>query len=129
MVMYMNRFKELSKEFGFKQKDYADKANISIDVINNISNNRSTIDDVKLIKLCELFQVTTDYFLCLSNEGIYVNILGNKYLLSKEKFLLYKSVNKIIYVNGVRTLDVDSIDDIKLVYSSVPFVKLRNEII
>lgn len=125
----MNRFKELSKEFGYKQKDYLDIANISIDVINNISNNRSSIDDVKLIKLCELFQVTTDYFLCLSNEGIYVEVLGKRYLLSKEKFLLYKSVNKIIYVEGVRTLDIKSIDEIELVYGSVPFVKLKNEII
>ena len=125
----MNRFKELSKEFGYKQKDYLDIANISIDVINNISNNRSSIDDIKLIKLCELFQVTTDYFLCLSNEGLYVNVLGKRYLLSKEKFLLYKSVNKIIYVEGVRTLDIKSIDEIALVNGSVPFVKLKNEII
>lgn len=125
----MNRFKELSKEFGYKQKDYLDIANISIDVINNISNNRSSIDDIKLIKLCELFQVTTDYFLCLSNEGLYVNVLGKRYLLSKEKFLLYKSVNKIIYVEGVRTLDIKSIDEIELVNGSVPFVKLKNEII
>lgn len=125
----MNRFKELSKEFGYKQKDYLDIANISIDVINNISNNRSSIDDIKLIKLCELFQVTTDYFLCLSNEGLYVNVLGKRYLLSKEKFLLYKSVNKIIYVEGVRTLDIKYIDEIELVNGSVPFVKLKNEII
>ena len=125
----MNRFKELSKEFGYKQKDYLDIANISIDVINNISNNRSSIDDIKLIKLCELFQVTTDYFLCLSNEGLYVNVLGKRYLLSKEKFLLYKSVNKIIYLEGVRTLDIKSIDEIELVNGSVPFVKLKNEII
>lgn len=125
----MNRFKELSKEFGYKQKDYLDIANMSIDIINNISNNRSSIDDVKLIKLCELFQVTTDYFLCLSNEGLYVNVLGKRYLLSKEKFLLYKSVNKIIYVEGVRTLDIKSIDEIELVNGSVPFVKLKNEII
>ena len=125
----MNRFKELSKEFGYKQKDYLDIANISIDVINNISNNRSSIDDIKLIKLCELFQVTTDYFLCLSNEGLYVNVLGKRYLLSKEKFLLYKSVNKIIYVAGVRNLDIKSIDESELVNGSVPFVKLKNEII
>lgn len=125
----MNRFKELSKEFGYKQKDYLDVANMSIDVINNISNNRSSIDDVKLVKLCELFQVTTDYFLCLSNEGIYIDVLGKRCLLSKEKFLLYKSVNKIIYVDGIRTLDVKSIDEIELVNGSVPFVKLRNEIL
>ena len=125
----MNRFKELSKEFGYKQKDYLDIANISIDVINNISNNRSSIDDVKLVKLCELFHVTTDYFLCLSNEGLYVNVLGKRYLLSKEKFLLYISVNKIIYVEGIRTLNVKSVDEIELVNGSVPFVKLKNEII
>ena len=76
-----------------------------------------------------MFQVTTDYFLCLSNEGIYINVLRNTYLLSKEKFLLYKSVNKIIYVNGIRTLDVNSINDIELVNGSVPYIKLKNEIL
>ena len=37
--------------------------------------------------------------------------------------------NKIIYVNGIRTLDVNSIDDIELVNGSVPYIKLKNEIL
>lgn len=74
-----------------------------------------------------MFQVTIDYFLCITNDGIYVDVLGNKYCISKEKFLLYKSLKKIVYVNGKRTLDVKSLDEIQFVNSKVPNIELVNE--
>ena len=125
----MLRLKELLDEFNYSQYDMESKFGVSRNVIANIKNERCLIDHVKLVNLCKIFQVTLEYFLGESNDGLYINVLGNKYLLSKEKFLLYKSVNKIIYVEGVRTLDIKSIDEIELVYGSVPFVKLKNEII
>ncbi len=124
----MNRFKELSKEFGYKQKDFQNSINLSIDVINNISNNRSSIDDEKLIKLCDIFQVTCDYFLCLTNEGIYVDVLGKRYSISKDKFLLYKSMNKISYPNGIRSLLVSNLNEIEFVESNSQLIKLKNEL-
>lgn len=124
----MNRFKELSKEFGYKQKDFQNLINLSIDVINNISNNRSSIDDEKLIKLCDIFQVTCDYFLCLTNEGIYVDVLGKRYSISKDKFLLYKSMNKISYPNGIRSLLVSNLSEIEFVESNSQLIKLKNEL-
>lgn len=125
----MLRLKELLDEFNYSQYDMESKFGVSRNVIANIKNERCLIDHVKLVNLCKIFQVTLEYFLGESNDGLYINVLGNKYLLSKEKFLLYKSVNKIIYVNGIRTLDVNSIDDIELVNGSVPYIKLKNEIL
>ena len=125
----MFRFDELKKEFNYSQYVMESKFGVSRNVIANIKNERCLIDHVKLVNLCKIFQVTLEYFLGESNDGLYINVLGNKYLLSKEKFLLYKSVNKIIYVNGIRTLDVNSIDDIELVNGSVPYIKLKNEIL
>lgn len=125
----MLRLKELLDEFNYSQYDMESKFGVSRNVIANIKNERCLIDHVKLVNLCKIFQVTLEYFLGESNDGLYINVLGNKYLLSKEKFLLYKSVNKIIYVNGIRTLDVNSIDDIELVNGSIPYIKLKNEIL
>ena len=125
----MLRLKELLDEFNYSQYDMESKFGVSRNVIANIKNERCLIDHVKLVNLCKIFQVTLEYFLGESNDGLYINVLGNKYLLSKEKFLLYKSVNKIIYINGIRTLDVNSIDDIELVNGSVPYIKLKNEIL
>ena len=125
----MLRLKELLDEFNYSQYDMESKFGISRNVIANIKNERCLIDHVKLVNLCKIFQVTLEYFLGESNDGLYINVLGNKYLLSKEKFLLYKSVNKIIYVNCIRTLDVNSIDDIEFVNGSVPYIKLKNEIL
>ena len=125
----MLRLKELLDEFNYSQYDMESKFGVSRNVIANIKNERCLIDHVKLVNLCKIFQVTLEYFLGESNDGLYINVLGNKYLLSKEKFLLYKSVNKIIYVNGIRTLDVNSIDDIELVNGSVPYIKLKYEIL
>lgn len=125
----MLRLKELLDEFNYSQYDMESKFGVSRNVIANIKNERCLIDHVKLVNLCKIFQVTLEYFLGESNDGLYINVLGNKYLLSKEKFLLYKSVNKIIYVNGIRTLDVNNIDDIELVNGSVPYIKLKNEIL
>ena len=125
----MLRLKELLDEFNYSQYDMESKFGVSRNVIANIKNERCLIDHVKLVNLCKIFQVTLEYFLGESNDGLYINVLGNKYLLSKEKFLLYKSVNKIIYVDGIRTLDVNSLDDIELVNGSVPYIKLKNEIL
>ena len=125
----MLRLKELLDEFNYSQYDMESKFGVSRNVIANIKNERCLIDHVKLVNLCKIFQVTLEYFLGESNDGLYINVLGNKYLLSKEKFLLYKSVNKIVYVNGIRTLDVNNIDDIELVNGSVPYIKLKNEIL
>ena len=123
-----NRLKELAEEFNMSSYDFQDELGLSRNVISNIYISRSTIDNLKLAALCEFFQVSLEYFLCLSNEGIYVEALGNKYSISKEKFLLYKSMGKIKYENKKRTLDIHSLDEIKFVNSKVPSIELVNEL-
>ena len=86
-----------------------------------------TIDDVKLVNFCKYYQVSIEYFLGLSNKGNYVDVLGNKCVISKEKFSLHKSINKIKYINKKRTLDIHSLDEIKFVNSKVPCVELIKE--
>ena len=125
----MTRIKELMDEFNLKQKDFYDNLGITRNVISNLIQGRSDCSTSNLIALCKLFQVSAEYFLCESNEGVYVSVLGERYSLSKDKFVFYKSVNKIVYVNGIRTLDVNSIDDIELVNGFVPYIKLKNEIL
>ena len=119
-----NRLKELADEFNMSSYNFLDELGYSRNIISNIYTNRSTIDDVKLVNFCEYFQVSIEYFLGLSNEGIYVDVLGNKCVISKEKFSLYKSINKIKYINYKRTFDIHSLDEIKFVYSKVPCVEL-----
>lgn len=76
-----------------------------------------------------MFQVSIEYLLSLSNEGIYVSVLGERYLLSKDKFVFYKSVNKIVYVNGIITLDISSLNEIEFVKGNAQLIKLKNEIL
>ena len=123
-----NRLKELAKEFDLSSYDFEEILGYSRSIISNIYTNRTTIDDVKLVAFCEYFQVSMEYFLCLSNDGIYVDVLGQKCSLTKEKFLLYKSMGKIVYHDKKRTLDIHSLDEIKFVNSKVPSVELIDEI-
>lgn len=123
----MNRLKELANEFNMSSYDFQKEMNISRNIIFNIYNNRTTFDIEKLNTFCEYFQVTADYFLCKSNEGIYVDVLGHRYVLSKEKFLLYREMGKITYTDKKRTLAVKSLDEIKFVNNKVPCIELIEE--
>ncbi len=122
----MNRLKELCEEFKLSIYDFKELG-YSKNIITNIQNNRSSIDAEKLIKLCDFFQVTIDYFLCKTNEGIYVDVLGHRYVLSKEKFLLYREMGKIIYMDKKRVLDVKSLDEIELIPNQISCIKLKYE--
>lgn len=123
----MNRLKELANEFNMSSYDFQSEMNISRNIIFNIYNNRTTFDIEKLNTFCEYFQVTADYFLCKSNEGIYVDVLGRRYVLSKEKFLLYREMGKITYIDKKRTLDVKSLDEIELIPNQISCIKLKYE--
>ena len=123
-----NRLRELTEEFNMSSYDFQDVLGYSRNIISNIYRGKTTMDEDKIVAFCEFFQVSLEYFLCLSNEGIYIEALGNKYSISKEKFLLYKSMGKIKYDNKKRTLDIHSLDEIKFVNSKVPSIELVNEL-
>lgn len=123
----MIRLKELLKEFNLKQKDLYDLIGVTRDVVTNIIQGRSIVDDKKIALFSKFFMVSSDYFLGLSNDGIYVKVLDKLYSINKEQFELYSSINMLSYVNNVRILNVSSLEDIEFINSNVPSIKLKKE--
>ena len=121
----MNRLKELLKEFNIKQKQCPELLNISRDVISNMIIGRKIIDSDTLIKLSSLLKVSSDYLLGLSDEGIYVDVLGETYSISKVQLDSYRLSGKISYCNYVRVLNVNSISEIEFVKSKAQLIKLK----
>lgn len=123
----MIRLKELLKEFKLKQKDIHDLIGISRDVVTNIIQGRSIVDDKKILLFSKFFMVSTDYFLGVSDDGIYVSVLDKLYCINHEQLEYYTSINMLSYINNIRVLNVDSLDDIEFVNSLVPSIKLKKE--
>lgn len=123
----MIRLKELLKEFKLKQKNLYDLIGVTRDVVTNIIQGRSIVDDKKIALFSNFFMVSSDYFLGLSDDGIYVKVLDKLYSINKEQFQLYSSINMLSYVNNVRVLNVSSLEDIEFVNSNVPSIKLKKE--
>lgn len=123
----MIRLKELLKEFKLKQKDIHDLIGISRDVVTNIIQGRSIVDDKKVLLFSKFFMVSSDYFLGVSDDGIYVSVLDKLYCINREQLEYYTSINMLSYINNVRVLNVDSLDDIEFVNSLVPSIKLKKE--
>ena len=124
----MNRLRELAQEFNMSTYDFEEALGYSRNTISYIYREKAKMDEDKIIAFCNYFQVSMEYFLCQTNNGIYVDVLGTTCSLTKEKFLLYKSMNKIEYFNKKRTLVINSLDEVKFVNSKVPNVELINEI-
>lgn len=59
----MNRIKELRKKMGMRQKDLAAKLKIAQNTISTWENGLYEPDNQAVIKLAEIFDVTTDYIL------------------------------------------------------------------
>ena len=60
----MNRIKELRKEINMTQSELAKKLNVAQNTISNWENESRDIDNESLVKLSEIFEVSTDYILC-----------------------------------------------------------------
>lgn len=60
----MNRMKELRKENHMTQSALAQKLNVAQNTISNWENESRDIDNESLVKLSEIFNVSTDYILC-----------------------------------------------------------------
>lgn len=123
----MIRLKELLKEFNLKQKDLYDLIGVTRDVVTNIIQGRSIVDDKKIALFSKFFMVSSDYFLGLSDDGIYIMVLDKLYSINRSQFELYYSINMLSYVNNVRVLNVSSLEDIEFVNSNVPSIKLKKE--
>lgn len=60
----MNRIKELRKEINMTQSELAKKLNVAQNTISNWENESRDVDNESLVKLSEIFEVSTDYILC-----------------------------------------------------------------
>lgn len=125
MVNFM-RLKELRLEFNLSLRDF-EKFGIGKNVINSIENGDRKLTEERLVFFCELFKVTSDYLLGLTDDGILVKVFDKLYSINKVQFNFYSSINMISYVDSVRILNVSSLEDIEFVNSNVPSIKLKKE--
>ena len=120
-----SRLKELMEEFGLKQSDF-EQYGINRIIVSNLILEKTDFKDRHIITFCDVLQVEPFYLLAVSNDGIHVRVLDKTYSLSREKYLLYK--DKISIVNGRRTLNVNSLDEIETIDCNAQLIKLKNEI-
>ena len=63
----VNRIREMRTESGMLQKDIAKKLNCSIMAISSYEREERDIDTETIRRLCEIFDCSADYLLCLSD--------------------------------------------------------------
>lgn len=63
-----NRVRELRLESGMKTETLAEQLNMSASMLQQIETRKRTISPSTLIKLSEIFNVSTDYILCLTTK-------------------------------------------------------------
>ncbi len=110
-VKEMNIFTKLRKENGFKQKELAEKLNIRPTTISNWENLGVMPDYPTLIKLADIYEVSTD--LLLGREDDFGNVIiksENGVTLSsdeKEILTLYKQLDndqRIFFTQALKGL-------------------------
>lgn len=122
----MNRLKELIKEYNLSQKDLQPLVGINRDIVTNLIQERKMLESEMLIKLASFFNVSCDYFIGVTNHGIYVNVLDKVYSITSEQLEHYKKLNLIEYKDYKRILKVNSLDDIEIVNCNTQLVKFKN---
>lgn len=121
----MNRLKELRNEFDFSIRDFEELLGLGRNVIYYIEKGTSDIDTEKVALFCKLFQVSSDYFNVLNNEGIYVKYLNNTYSLTRDNFLKYKELGFIKYENKKRLLVLPDGYDIDFVHGNIKLIEVK----
>lgn len=69
--MYMNRIKDLRNEAGMKQDDLARRIGISRSLISKYEKGDIDLSTDALLRLCDVFGVTSDYLLSRSSIRAY----------------------------------------------------------
>jgi transcriptional regulator with XRE-family HTH domain len=75
--MFGCRLKELREDHGMTQNDLADRLNTSRTTITEYERNKNEPNFDMLVKIADIFNVTTDYLLCRTNEKYYLKLLNN----------------------------------------------------
>ena len=64
----MNRIKEIRERNGLKQSDLAKKMNCTTTSISRYESGEREIDSETINRICDIFNVTSDYLLCRSDN-------------------------------------------------------------
>ena len=124
----MTRLRELGKEFNISQDQYLEIVGLSRNIIANLINERKLMDSELIVSFCKLFNVTADYFLGITEYGIYIKLNDNKYTISKHQLDYYAKKKLITYDGFTRILNAN-INDIEFVEGNAQLIKLKNEIL
>ncbi len=119
----MVRLRELRDEFDLKIRSF-EEFGFSRGIINNIELQVSNPDNEKIEIFCNIFDVSSDYFLGLSDEGIYAYYNDIKYSLDRNDFFDYKKLDYIKYDGRKRLLVVPDRKEVITKLSSIPAIKI-----
>lgn len=96
------RLKRIRKRMNITQEQLAEKLNLSVDSVSNFETGKTTCMPDHLIKICQLFNISADYFFFDKDFPLQLeeNVVMNKIkqqLITCSDFDLYK-INKIIQI-------------------------------
>ncbi|MCO5822836.1 helix-turn-helix transcriptional regulator [Clostridioides difficile] len=99
----MNRLRELRKEKGYSTQQVGELLNVHYVTIQNYETGRRKIDNETLIKLSNIYNVSIDYILCLTDnkgnvklEEEEVKLLDNyRELDTKSKTIVQEQINTL----------------------------------
>lgn len=86
----MNRVKELRERMGWTQTDLGNKLNVKAAAISKYEKGDVSLTDETIVKLADIFNVSADYLLCLTDDPLpvgYVNQDLNDELDTESKWL------------------------------------------
>lgn len=121
-----NKLKKLRDEFNFSLRMLAELINVTYSNISYMENGKVGITQKRIISLTELFQVSSDYLLGISNIGIFITVEGGNETLVRniDECTLdkLKSENKVYYKNYKRMCKYEDIIDLEKT-SSTPTIQ------
>ena len=124
IIVNMNRLKELCKEFKISQEELGKRLGISRDIITNIIQERKMLDSENIILFANLFNVSSDYFICNSNSGVYVLVEDRKYAINSDQLILFIKKNLISYEGFNRKLNV-KLKDVKILDCNTQLIDIK----
>lgn len=121
----MNRIKELRAERNLSLREFSDIIKIPRSTISLYELGTRDIKFESLKKLCDFFEVTSDYLLGFSEEGIYVHYQEKMYSLNRSNFLKYKELGFLKLDNNIRILLLPTNYDINFIYPTIKPIEIK----
>lgn len=103
----MNRLKQLRNEFCLTTRDVESLLGFSNASISYYENESRNMNVSIIISFSALYQVTIDYLLSQSENGLFVFYNERRYLIDDVHFNKYKKQGLISYINGKRLIDLN----------------------